>query len=524
MKLTAGLQVQNGKYRINHVTCKSGWGLVLDGRQGPENRPVSLQTLQPKLRSRADFGGMKQRFHEQIGRFSQCKHPALAHLVDAFDEDQLPFAVMEAPPGESLAAIVQQQGPLPEAQAVHYIQQIGSALVALHGQGVTHRWVTPTTIVRPPNSEIVVLTQFGAIDPAVLGTVEADYSPLAGEYAAKELYQPQLPITPTSDVYAIAGTLYFLVTGRAPSPASLRGKGTLPSPCHYVPGLNPELAVAILRGLELDPKLRLHTVVDWLSQVAAATRAIAPAPVYAGGVAPMAMLSGPSAPVASPAVPPDPVAGESLPFGSTALPVMPPVSASPSLVQSPVSYSSTPAPSKRFAATLISVALIAAAIGGAGGLLLRLAATSTGPGRSFFHSEQAFPPLNDWPREAAPVEPPANYSAPAAPSRPLEDVPARSPQSDWYTAPAPAPSAAPKAEMEAPPPEAPPAALDREPPAQVAPAPDSQEAAPSVPAPPQNIAPPPPPAAPVEPPPVLAPEPAPPPAVEAAPAQPSGQS
>lgn len=506
MKLTAGLQVQNGKYQINQVTSKSGWGLTLQGTQVQGNRPVSLQTLQPRLRSRADFGDMKQRFHEQIARFRQCQHPAIAHLLDTFDEDQLPFAVMEVPPGEALAEVVQRHGPLPAAQAVHYIQQVGSALVALHEQGVTHRQVTPSTIIRPPNSEIVVLTQFGATDPAVLGTVEPDYSPLAGEYAASELYAPQWPITSTSDVYAIAGTLYFLITGHAPPAASLRTKQRLLSPSHYVPTLQPELATVILRGLELDPKLRLHTVSDWLSQVAAATRAIAPA----SSVAQLATASVGAVPLASvaPDNPPLPTPSGPAPLAAAAIaPPTSPIAAT----EPPVYHSATVSPSKRFAATVLSVSLVAAAIGGGSGLLLRLAASSTGPGRSFFHSEQAFPPLNDWPREAPPVEPAAPYAAPAESYRPEQAPQERSPQPDYIAPAEPAPAAPTRDEVPEPTNEAPAEAPVPEQPSQTAPAPDS---APPLPPPPQNVAPPPPATAPVEPP-SPAPEPAPPPAVTA---------
>jgi len=67
--------------------------------------------------------------------------------------------------------------------------------------------------------------------------------------------------------------------------------------------------------------------------------------------------------------------------------------------------------SKRFSSLFVTTAAIGASIGIGTGLALRLAATTTGPGASFFHSEQSFPTLNGWPGEVIPIQPP-----PIAPS------------------------------------------------------------------------------------------------------------
>lgn len=63
-------------------------------------------------------------------------------------------------------------------------------------------------------------------------------------------------------------------------------------------------------------------------------------------------------------------------------------------------------PSKRFSSVLVTTAAIGASIGIGSGLALRLAATTTGPGASFFHSEQSFPTLNGWPGEVTPTQSP----------------------------------------------------------------------------------------------------------------------
>ncbi|NJP11391.1 MAG: serine/threonine protein kinase [Leptolyngbyaceae cyanobacterium RU_5_1] len=269
MNLTAGTPLQNGKYVINHVLGQSVLSVTLQGMQVQSNRPVVLKTLKQNPQVKVDFTQLKQRFTEQVSRFAQCQHPGLVRLVDSFEEADLPFAVMDYTVGQTLLDIVQTSGPRSEEQAVRYIKQVGSALDEIHQHGLIHRDVTPKNIICLSGSESVVLVNFGITHPAVLGWSDGFAHPPAGNYAAIEQYQPQLSPTPTTDVYSLAGTLYFLLTGHAPVAAPLRHRSPLLLPQQFCPDLNLAIASAILKGLELNPKSRPQTVATWLSLLAA---------------------------------------------------------------------------------------------------------------------------------------------------------------------------------------------------------------------------------------------------------------
>lgn len=79
---------------------------------------------------------------------------------------------------------------------------------------------------------------------------------------------------PWTDVYAIAATLYFMVTGcRLPSAMDRKQAHLLQQPDplkparHFVPELPAALDTVLMRALVVEPELRLPTVVDLKQQL-----------------------------------------------------------------------------------------------------------------------------------------------------------------------------------------------------------------------------------------------------------------
>lgn len=435
MKLTAGTALQNGKYLINHVAGQSSVSLTLQGTQTESRRPVILQTLQRELQADPGWAIVKQRFQDQISRFAQCHHPGLVRLIHSFEADGLPFAVLDYTPGQTLAEVVQTSGVLPEELAIRYIQQVGAALMVLHQHNLVHQQIAPPAIVRPVGSEIVVLVNVALATPPILGISSgAAIAGLAGlsEYAAIEQYPPQLTPTPATDLYALAATLYFLLTGHPPIAAPRRSQTPLPTPRQLRSHLSLAVETAILRGLELNPNTRPATIGDWLSLLPQAELSRQPA------IAPIP--NSPAPVVAKPPTKPgsrDNGKGQDNGNGQapkvTTEPIMlrPPATvAQHSPISPPSGQRSTMASfsSRHFPKTLMTVATVAAAIGLGAGFAIRIAATSTGPGASFFNSEQSFPPIENWSSQAEPVSLPV-ASPKAIQTAPIErELPVSRPQ------------------------------------------------------------------------------------------------
>jgi serine/threonine-protein kinase len=143
---------------------------------------------------------------------------------------------------------------------VQYIRQVSSALSAVHQAELVHGRVAPSTIVCPAHSEIAVLTNPSLLPGVSSRDADLDCDP----YAAIGLTQAR-SLTPAADGYALAATLYFVVTGQPPLSARLRQTQPLVPPRQLQPDLSQAVESAILAGMELALANRPGTVADWLA-------------------------------------------------------------------------------------------------------------------------------------------------------------------------------------------------------------------------------------------------------------------
>lgn len=442
MNLTTGTTLQNGKYALSSGLGQGDLGITLKAAQTPLNQSVVLKTIKPSPKVPVDFAHLRQRFLEEAQRFAQCQHPGLVRLVELFEESGVPFAVMDYIAGESLADQVQPQHPMPETQAIQHIRQVGSALTVLHRNGLVHQDVKPKNLIHPAGTDFVVLVDYRILHRAALGVSEPPTALSNTGFAAIEQYQPPAKLTPATDIYGLAATLYFLVTGRQPTAANHRSKSPLPSPRKLQPDLSMELEAAILSGMELNPQKRPQTIAAWFSLLPGSTP-LTPVQLSNGSEAAPAKV--PLAPVTAPTngklqSATSPPSSEPQPSSSAEVTralhseVQPAAKvASPS--QTSRTFTQAVPHRSRLPHAMAVAAVIAASCGLGLGLTLRLSAVS-GIGPEIFNTKQTFPPLQDWPLTAEPAITPL---APFPEVLPLQESPPSSPL-PRSVAPAPEPS------------------------------------------------------------------------------------
>ena len=406
MNLTAGTPLQNGKYILQNQLGTGGWGITFRAIQAPSNQSVVLKTLitQPQT----DTAHLKRRFVEESRRLAQCQHPGLARVLGVFEESGLPFVVLDYVAGQPLADQVRSREPLSELAAVQYIRQAGSALSVLHRQGLLHRDVKPANLVRPKGASFAVLVGFDIAHYTVLGM--PDGATVLSPYAALELHQRQASLTAATDIYALAATLYFLVTGQVPIAASRRHQEVLTLPRQLQPNLSAAIEHTILSGMTLNPQERPQTIAAWFARLPDHQSLPAVQGFLNGAEQPRSAINLPNPAAASngfgrPTSPPAPSVVPSTPVQATH-------SVAP-MTQQAVSKSAIAAKS-RLPKVLLMTAAIAIAFGSGLGLALRFSAAH-GIGPTFFQTKQNFPPEQNWPLQASPE---ALSTAPALPEPP----------------------------------------------------------------------------------------------------------
>jgi formylglycine-generating enzyme required for sulfatase activity len=233
--------------------------------RGENNQRVVIKTLNETVQKRPDFAKLQQDFLNEAVKLAKCNHPHIVKVSEVFPEGKLWCMAMEYIEGEHLADRVVNGGVLSEAEAVGYIRQIGEALTVVHNNGLLHRDVKPANILIRAGKREAVLIDFGIAREFLPSETKLHTPYLSHCFAPIEQYQSVAKRGAYTDIYALAATLYFLVTKKLPHPAINRASGmVLESPISINPNISSRVNQVILTGMELEPENRPQTMQQWL--------------------------------------------------------------------------------------------------------------------------------------------------------------------------------------------------------------------------------------------------------------------
>ncbi|MDJ0580439.1 serine/threonine-protein kinase [Crocosphaera sp.] len=260
--LNAGEKLQNGRYTINSILGAGGFGITYLATENSSNEQIAIKTLNATVQGRADFLDLQNKFIKEAFLLAKCSHPHIVTVHNVFDEDGLWYMVMEYIKGDDLAVYLQKNGVLSEASALPIIQQIGEALSYIHSMGFLHRDVKPNNILLSIN--IAKLIDFGIAREFTAGETRTHTNYRTDGYSPPEQYEERAKRDVYTDVYALAATLYNLLTDEVPIPAQFRSYATLPPPQKFNNKISDRTNNAILKGMELQPENRPQTIQEFL--------------------------------------------------------------------------------------------------------------------------------------------------------------------------------------------------------------------------------------------------------------------
>lgn len=261
MAWTPGQVLQGGKYTIEHRLGQGGFGITYLA-QNKRGHRVVIKILKDIEPNSPDFDKRQQDFVNQALRLKGCQHPHIVEVYELIKEGHLWGIVMEYIAGETLAHC----GILSEYEALHYIEQIGEALTLVHQNRLLHRDVKPQNIMVRADQSEAVLIDFGIAREFIPDLTLTHTTHLTPTYAPPEQYNSRDRWSPCTDVYALAATLYRLLTGTPPTSSVSRIIGsTLTPPQQLNPSISDAVNGAILQGMDLKPKNRPQSVQEWLT-------------------------------------------------------------------------------------------------------------------------------------------------------------------------------------------------------------------------------------------------------------------
>ena len=276
-----------GDFEIIERLGRGGFGTVYKARDTTlGGRIVALKVLNADL---ADDPDWVRRFGREASIAANLDHPNIPVIYRFGEVGARHYIAMRFVPGQPLAALSRDAGPMAVDRMVALLEQVAEALDYAHEQGVVHRDLKPGNILVEPGGR-VALTDFGLARPvSVTGagaTVTNTLANLAGTlpYLSPEQFQDETP-GPASDRYALGVTAYELLTRRYPFEATnpvalgLKVVANAPPP---VRGLRPDVPErverAIARMLAKAPGDRFGTAVAFVSELAGRSQRVLPVP------------------------------------------------------------------------------------------------------------------------------------------------------------------------------------------------------------------------------------------------------
>ncbi|MEG5067500.1 serine/threonine-protein kinase, partial [Microcoleus sp. B3-A4] len=229
------------------------------------NYQVVLKTPNLSLQNDPEYANFVRRFIREgqiLAKFCQNAHPGIVRISDLFEEKGLHCLVMDLIVGQSLFDTVRQRGRLPDTEAVAMIRQIGEALSDIHQAGIVHRDAHPGNIMLRPNGQ-AVLIDFG-LASELMPTIISSRHPHNPAFAPWEQHIEGSG-KPTVDIYALAASLYYAVTGQVPTASLNRHFRNEALPPAKDFGVKDWVSLAIEKGMASEPQKRPQSRKDWLS-------------------------------------------------------------------------------------------------------------------------------------------------------------------------------------------------------------------------------------------------------------------
>jgi len=207
-----------GNYVLTGKIGSGGMGQVYSAVHRTTNRQVAVKVLNP--RSLCDATALL-RFEREAKAAAGLVHQNIVRVLDVNTKSNPPYLVMEFIDGVTWQAAVARSGTLTAEWVAYLGRQIANGLQCAHEAGTVHRDIKPANLLldRRGQAKILDLGIARIVDDSGLTKAHSKRVILGtADYLAPEQAVNSSEVDSRADLYALGGTLYFLLAGHPPFP------------------------------------------------------------------------------------------------------------------------------------------------------------------------------------------------------------------------------------------------------------------------------------------------------------------
>ncbi len=231
-----------GRYQIERFLAGGGMGVVYIAQdQRLTDRRVAIKEIFDRFTNPEERAQAIAYFHREADTLAQLTHPAIPAIFDRFGEGNCHYLVMDFIEGKNLEEeVAAQAGQLPESRVIEVGRELCDVLTYLHSFSppVIYRDMKPGNVIIRPDGRIVLI-DFG---------IARIFSPqgkatLIGTpgFAPPEQYSGK--VDGRSDIYSLAATMHYILTGRDPEKHP-------PFSCPQVLSVKPDAAPFLAQAID----------------------------------------------------------------------------------------------------------------------------------------------------------------------------------------------------------------------------------------------------------------------------------
>lgn len=282
--------ILHSRYTIGKVLGYGGFGVTYIAWDGKLQQKVAIKEYMPgefstRMPGRSQItvlgGDRSEQYYDGLKKFvDEAKNLAkfqsedgIVTVFDSFEENGTAYIIMEYLEGETLAEYLKREGTIQENEAIEMLIPVMESLQVVHKEGIVHRDIAPDNIFLTKNGK-VKLIDFGASRYATTSHSRSLTVIIKPGFSPEEQYRSRGDQGPHTDVYALAATLYKMITGTTPPDAMERrakfeneGKELLKAPNKLNKSISPIHNTAILNALNIRIEDRTPDIPTFLAEL-----------------------------------------------------------------------------------------------------------------------------------------------------------------------------------------------------------------------------------------------------------------